>query len=85
MWALDLDLPELWNEKIVAHVLRQARPVHAWVMARANKYYERGVKAEHCEWRACVDVIAWQRNSDGNAAAQFVVNLPTNQELGERK
>ena len=70
--ARDMEVPAPSQEQITAHVLRQQRPVHAWVMARANDYYQRGVKAEDCEWRACVDVIAWQRKSSGQEAAQFV-------------
>lgn len=69
------------REAVMAHVLRQPRPVHAWVMARANEYFERGLKAEDCEWRACVDVIAWQRACGGMEAVKFVVNLPTTEEL----
>lgn len=73
--ARELHVPELWKPRIMAHVLRQPRPVHAWVMGRANKYFEQGVTADDCEWRACVDVIAWQRMADGLEAAEFVVEL----------
>ena len=55
----------------MAHVFQQPRPVHAWVMARANDYFERGVKAEDCDWRACVDVIAWQRAWKGSRIDPF--------------
>jgi hypothetical protein len=50
-------------------------------MARANDYYERGVKADDCEWRAGADVIAWQRMCGAREAAEFVVELPTDDEL----
>ena len=70
--AQDLDLSVCWQEQITMHVLRQPRPVHAWVMARTTAYHELGVKADDCDWRACVDVIAWQRKSSGQEAAQFV-------------
>jgi ribosomal protein L39E len=82
MLAFEMHLQEPWKEQVIAHVLRQPRPVHAWVMARANNYFEHGVKAEDCEWRACVDVIAWQRACGGLDAVKFVVELPTNEELG---
>ncbi len=81
MLACELDLPELWKRKLMAYVLRQPRPVHAWVMARSNDYHERGAKLHDCDWRACVDVIAWQRACGGREAARFVVELPTNEEL----
>jgi len=81
MQAREMDLPEPWQQQIMAHVFHQPRPVHAWVMVRANDYFNRGVKADHCEWRACVDVIAWQRACSGPDAAKFVVELPTNEEL----
>jgi hypothetical protein len=74
--AGEMELPELRKEQVVAHVLRQLRPVHAWVMGRASKYFDHGVKAEDCDWRACVDLIAWQRASNGCEAAEFVVELP---------
>jgi hypothetical protein len=74
-------LPATEREAVVAHVFRQPRPVHAWVMARANEYFERGLKAEDCDWRACVDVIAWQRACGGLEAVKFVVGLPANEEL----
>lgn len=77
----DMALPMTEQEAVMDYVLRQPRPVHAWVMARANEYFERGVKAEDCDWRACMDVIAWQRACGGVEAAKFVVNLPTNEEL----
>ena len=78
----DIELPAAERNAVMAHVLRQPRPVHAWVMARANDHYERGAKADDCEWRACVDVIAWQRSCDGLEAVKFLMDLPTNEELG---
>ena len=78
----DIELPAAEREAVMAHVFRQPRPVHAWVMARANDHYERGAKADDCEWRACVDVIAWQRACDGLEAVKFLMDLPTNEELG---
>ena len=78
----DIELPAAERDAVMAHVFRQPRPVHAWVMARANDHYERGAKADDCEWRACVDVIAWQRACDGLEAVKFLMDLPTNEELG---
>ena len=78
----DIELPAAERDAVMAHVVRQPRPVHAWVMARANSYYERGAKTDDCEWRACVDVIAWQRACDGLEAVKFLMELPTNEELG---
>ena len=75
--ARDMELPTSERDAVMAHVFRQPRPVHAWVMARANDYFDRGSKADDCEWRACVDVIAWQRASGGLEAVKFVVELPT--------
>jgi hypothetical protein len=82
MCGRDMALPAAERDAVMAHVFRQPRPVHAWVMARANNYHERGVKADDCDWRACVDVIAWQRACDGREAVKFVLDLPTNEELG---
>ena len=80
MCGRDMALPGAERNAVMDYVLRQPRPLHAWVMARANDYFERGVKAEDCEWRACVDVIAWQQACGGLEAAKFVVELPTGQE-----
>jgi hypothetical protein len=81
--AREMDLPVQWKRRIEAHVLRQPRVVHAWVMARALDYFEQfGFKPDDCDWRACVDAIAWQRMSGGHEAAQFVVDLPTKMDMG---
>ena len=82
MCGRDIELPAAERIAVMAHVFRQPRPVHAWVMARASSYHERGVKADDCDWRAGVDVIAWQRACGGREAVMFVVELPTNEELG---
>ena len=55
--------------------LRQPRPVHAWVMRRANAYHELGVPADECEWRACVDLLAWQRNADRQTAMEWLEGI----------
>ena len=82
MCGLNLPLTAAEREAVMGYVLRQPRPLHAWVMARANDYFERGVKAEDCDCRACVDVIAWQRACGGLEAAKFAVELPTNKRPG---
>jgi len=81
--AREMALPLRWTRLIEAYVLRQPRVVHAWVMARALDYFERfGFKPDDCDWRACVDAIAWQRMTGGHEAAEFVVDLPSNEEMG---
>lgn len=82
MVGYDLRLDPQQKRQIILHVLRQPRPVHAWVMARAGRYFERGTQIDDCEWRACLDVIAWQRNAEVAAAAKFILDLPSNEELG---
>jgi hypothetical protein len=82
MCGRDMALMAVERDAVMAHVLRQPRPVHVWVMARANDYHERGAKAEDCEWRACVDAIAWQRACGGLEAVKFLMELATNEELG---
>jgi hypothetical protein len=77
MCGSDIELPAAERDAVMDYVLREPRPIHAWVMARANDYFERGAKADDCDWRACVDVIAWQRACGGLEAARFVVELPT--------
>ena len=41
------------------------------LMARANDYFERGVKADDCDWRACVDVIVSRRECDTKTDRRF--------------
>ena len=81
MCARGLPLLAAEREAVMAYVLRQPRPVHAWVMARANAYFECGVRADDCEWCACVDVIAWQRACSGLDAVKFVMALPARERL----
>lgn len=82
MLGQDMALPAKERDAVIDHVLRQPRPVHAWVMARANEYFERGVAAEDCDWRACVDVIAWQRGCGGLEAAKFAAEAPAREDSG---
>ena len=45
MCGRDMALPAAERNAVMDYVLRQPRPLHAWVMARANDYFERGVTA----------------------------------------
>ena len=76
--AATMNLPEESKKHLLAYVHRQLRPVHAWVMARANHYFEQGQKADECEWRACVDLVVWQRGTSAERAISFVLDLPSN-------
>lgn len=82
--AKEVKIPEQWKQAVFAYVLRQPRPVHSWAMARSNLYFDLGVPNEDCEWRACIDLIAWQRMRGAREAAQFVLDLPTDEELPAR-
>ena len=84
MRGRDMALTAAERDAVMAHVFRQPRPVHAGD-GPGNDYHERGVKADDCEWRACVDVIAWQRACGGMEAVKFLMELPTNEELGMRE
>jgi hypothetical protein len=57
------------------YCFQQGRVVHAWVMRRANEYHGLGIDAGDCEWRACLDLIAWQRQTSAEGAVEFVVGL----------
>ena len=35
------------------------------------------VPADDCNWRTCLDVIAWQRACDSREEARFVAELPS--------
>lgn len=73
-----LALTDEQKKLVCDHVMRQPRPVHAWVMARATMYFEaKGCKADDCEWRACLDVVCWQRRTDPKTAVQFLEDLNT--------
>lgn len=61
MLARDAELTVAQRERVTQYVFRQPRPVHAWVMARANSYHVAGVKVEECDACACLDVLLWQR------------------------
>ena len=63
------------RQAIMNYGLRQPRPVHAWVMRRAATYHALGIAVEECEWRACVDLLAWQRNADRQAAIEWLEGI----------
>jgi hypothetical protein len=69
--------PAEWRKLAMRHIAMQPRPVHAWVMSRANQYFEMGAHQDECEWRACVDAIAWQRNTGARESLKFLADLPT--------
>ncbi len=48
---------------ILAYVRRQPRPLQACVSMCANEYSMQGYAPGDCEWRACVDVVAWQSSN----------------------
>lgn len=75
MFGRDLDLPEDMRRIIESYAFRQGRPAQAWVMKRAEEYFKLGVPAEDCDWRACVDLIAWQRHSHARGAVEFVAGI----------
>lgn len=72
MFGRDLELPESMRRVLENYAMRQGRPAQAWVMKQANAYFELGVPMDDCEWRACVDLIAWQRQTRGREAVEFV-------------
>jgi hypothetical protein len=75
MLAREIVLSDSTREQVISYALRQPRPVHAWIMARANDYYASGLKAEDCEWRACVDLTAWQRSCGAGEATEFIAGM----------
>ena len=75
MAGRELSLTRPQRESVLAYVLRQPRPVHAWVMSRAAAYHALGVPLGEDEQSACVDVLAWQRNTSGQAALQWLEGL----------
>lgn len=75
LFGRDLELPETMREIMQNYVFRQGCVAHAWVMKQALEYFNLGVKPEDCEWRACVDLIAWQRQSPARPAVGFVSGL----------
>jgi len=66
---------EPMRQAILNYGLRQPRPVHAWVMRRADTYHELGIPVAECEWRACVDLLAWQRNADRRTAIEWLEGI----------
>lgn len=60
---------------VIGYVMRQPRTIHAWVMHRLNDYKALGLPVEDQDWRACVDVLAWQRNTDGQRALEWLEGI----------
>ena len=73
--AHEMQLSATDQQQVMAYVFRQPRPVHAWVMRRSVEYFGQGFPVDECEWRACVDTIAWQRSCPGVKAVEFVLDL----------
>lgn len=63
------------RQAILNYCFRQPRAIHAWVMRRAATYHALGIPPEECEWRACVDLLAWQRNADRQAALEWLEGM----------
>jgi hypothetical protein len=72
MSGRDVALAADWRAALVAHVFRQPRPVHRWVMLRAQVYHELGVQPDACEACACLDVLAWQLNLDAKQVLEWL-------------
>ena len=76
-YGREMTLDEHQQATLIAHVFRQARPVHAFVMRRSLEYYEYGIPLELCDAMACLDVLAWQRNTDGRKALSWLMEFET--------
>jgi len=70
----DVNKSVLAEEKLVLveYVLRQPRPCHAWIMKRASEYGAEGVPEQECDWRACLDFVAWQRQTSIERVFEFL-------------
>jgi hypothetical protein len=75
-------LSEADRQEVVGYVMRQPRSLHAWVMGRANEYHADQTPVDECETRACLDVLAWQRNEGVGAAVEWLRGMG---ESGKRK
>jgi len=78
MAGRELVVPLEDRDAILAFVHQQPRPLHAWVSMRANEYSMIGCAPDDCEWRSCVDVVAWQRGCGGREVVDFVKARPIN-------
>jgi len=82
MAGREIGMPLAERDAILAYVHQQPRPLHAWVSMRANEYSMLGCAPDDCEWRSCVDVVAWQRGCSSSEMVNFVKSLSGNKTLG---
>ena len=75
MLGRDIALKPAEAQAVMGYVLRQPKPVHAWMQSRANAYHVLGVPVAECERCACADLLAWQRNLDGKRAVQWLMGI----------
>lgn len=75
MVGRDVPLPTALREAVLNHVWQQPRPVHAWVMHRSTEYHTLGVPMEELDGCACLDVLAWQRNTTVKLAIQWLAGM----------
>lgn len=73
--ARDEFVKPFMREAVVAYVFRQPRPLHAWVMSRAVEYHALGVPVGEDEVCACVDVLAWQRNTTAKLGLEWLEGI----------
>jgi len=76
MLARELDLPPDMKAVVLSYAVRQGPTVCAWVETRAQEYFSQlNIPAIDCAWRAAVDLIAWQRQTNPRGAVEFVAGL----------
>lgn len=64
------------RQALLAYVQRQPAAVREWVAERATAYAAAETIGAECDWRAAVDVLAWQRSTtDGTAALAWLETL----------
>lgn len=72
MISRDALMPGDVQRIVLRYVASQERPTHAWVVKRAAEYHNIGAAMEDCDWKACADLIAWQRQTDVRGLVDFV-------------
>ena len=75
MFGQHATLAEAQRARVTQYVFRQPRPVHAWIMTRAQKYHELGAHHADCDWKACLDCLCWQRNADFKTAVAWLEGI----------
>lgn len=75
MESRDVALPPARRESVVAHALRQPRPVHAWIQSRTAEYHALGFAFGEDEVCACLDLLCWQRNTHAREALDWLEGL----------